>query len=190
MFRATVQIKGVSRLSWSRYHRTPKNENEDDASWEERTWRKRFDTNPDGECVIPPMAMKNTIAAAAKHSGKKIKGGGQQTYTKHFDAGVMVEPKPIPLGIMNDDLEHEWLFVPSNGQAGGGKRVEKCFPVIPEGWTIEVEFVVLDSKITQSIFREMLDYAGRLIGIGRFRPQNRGFYGRFEVTKCTFEQMD
>ena len=35
--------------------------------------------------------------------------------------------------------------------------------------------------ITLSVFRKHLEEAGKFIGIGRFRPRNNGFYGRFEV---------
>ena len=67
-----------------------------------------------------------------------------------------------------------------SGIRGSGKRVEKCFPVIPS-WTGEVTFYVLDETVTQEVFKNILEQAGAFIGIGRFRPRNNGFYGRFKV---------
>jgi hypothetical protein len=32
----------------------------------------------------------------------------------------------------------------------------------------------------------MLEEAGKFIGLGRFRPQNGGFYGRFAVAKVVW----
>ena len=42
-------------------------------------------------------------------------------------------------------------------------------------------FYVLDDIITESVFAQVLRSAGLLVGLGRFRPENRGFYGRFQV---------
>lgn len=44
-----------------------------------------------------------------------------------------------------------------------------------------MEFLILDEIITEEVFREHLADAGSFIGIGRFRPRNNGFYGRFLV---------
>jgi hypothetical protein len=40
---------------------------------------------------------------------------------------------------------------------------------------------VLDETVTEEVFRNVLEQAGAFIGIGRFRPRNNGFYGRFKV---------
>jgi hypothetical protein len=34
----------------------------------------------------------------------------------------------------------------------------------------------------QTVFQFILERCGQFVGIGRFRPRNRGFYGRFLVT--------
>jgi hypothetical protein len=60
--------------------------------------------------------------------------------------------------------------------------VSKCFPVIP-AWEGEATFYIFDETVTQDAFLEHLSEAGRFIGLGRFRPRNNGFYGRFEVVK-------
>ncbi|MGB1012800.1 MAG: hypothetical protein ACPG4T_01605, partial [Nannocystaceae bacterium] len=75
-----------------------------------------------------------------------------------------------------DELKKEWLFVPSNGVAGHGTRVHRCFPVIGAGWKVRASFVILDETITRDVFEETLDESGKLIGVGRFRPQNGGYY--------------
>ncbi len=183
---ARAKFKGVSPYSQSRYYSVPKLERELDKDYEARTWRNRLHVqrngevgNDPGKVFIPPMAFKNCIAEAAKFLSIKIPGKGKQTYTKNFKAGVMVVD-PLILPDNPEEVEGEWLFVPSDGVPGSGKRVEKCFPVVRE-WEGEVEFLILDPVITEDVFREVLTTAGRLIGLGRFRPINNGFYGRFEL---------
>jgi hypothetical protein len=175
---AVAQLESLSPLSWSRYHKTPKLDKELDADHEARTWRERFNTISE-ECIIPPMAFKLCIEIAARYLSKKIPGKNRATYTKHFMSGLLV-PEPLFLGIKKQDLEHEWLFVPSNGRRGGGTRVEKCFPLIRE-WSGPVKYLILDETITPDVFEEHLIEAGNFIGVGRFRPGNGGFYGRFKV---------
>lgn len=145
-------------------------------AYERRTWRNRMHTM-NGEVFIPPMAIKNCLAEAAKFLSIQIPGKGKATYTKHFEAGVMVLD-PIMLGIRADDVEGERLFVPASGRRGDGKRVEKVFPLIRE-WEGETTIHVIDHTITREVLEQHLAEAGMLIGIGRFRPRNNGFYGRF-----------
>ena len=91
----------------------------------------------------------------------------------------------VPLNVKKDDVPGEWYFVPSDGRRGGGSRVKKCFPVIRE-WSGDVTFHILDDTITQDVFEHHLSEAGKFIGIGRFRPRNNGFYGRFKVDNIKY----
>ena len=176
---ATATLKSDSPYSQSRHYTTPKLEKELAKDYGERTWRDRLHTNREGFVFIAPMSFKNCIAEAAKFLGKSIPGKGKSTYTKHFEAGILVT-EPLVLPIRKEDVDGEWLFVPSDGIRGSGKRVDKCFPVI-HNWEGKVQFIILDETITKDVFLEHLQHAGSLIGIGRFRPRNNGYYGRFTV---------
>ena len=178
----TVTLESISPYSQSRHYETPKKEKEIPKDYEARTWRDRLHTNERGTVFIPPMAFKNCIAEAAKFLSIQIPGKRSATYTKHFEAGVLVT-EGIDLGIKPGGVEGEWLFVPSDGKRGGGKRVSKCFPVVRQ-WRGEVTFYILDETITEDVFVKHLEEAGKFIGIGRFRPRNNGFYGRFKVVSC------
>lgn len=181
---ASVKIKGVSPLSQSKYIRTTRKEKESAQDFEARSWRERLHSDKDGSVLIPPMAFKNCLSEAAKYLSIQIPGKGKATYTKHFEAGVLVI-SPMVLPIKCQDVPGEWLFVPADGRRGSGKRVEKCFPVIHE-WGGEIEFIIADDTITKDIFSNVLAQAGKFIGIGRFRPRNNGYYGRFVVDKITW----
>lgn len=176
---AVVELKSTSAYSQSRHYTDPpKGDRETSKDYEARTWRERLHVK-DGYVFIPPMSFKNCLSEAAKFLGKQIPGKGKSTYTKHFEAGVLVLEGPV-LPIKKEDVPGEWLFVPSDGVRGSGKRVDKCFPVIPE-WKALVTFYILDEAITEQVFTDHLQEAGRFIGIGRFRPRNNGFYGRFSI---------
>ena len=178
---AIASLQSVSPYSQSRHHDVLRDKKETAKDHEERTWRSRMHLTDDGHVFIPPMAFKNCLSEAAKFLGTQIPGKGKATYTKHFEAGVLcIEPLVLPL--LGKQIEGEWLFLPSDGKRGGGKRVDKCYPLIRE-WSGDVEFKVLDETITRDVFRETLEQAGAFIGIGRFRPRNNGYYGRFKVVE-------
>lgn len=182
---ARVTLRGVSPYSQSKHYQTEKLPKELAKDYEARTWRDRMHVDPNGNVFIPPMSFKNCLSDAAKFLSIQIPGKGKATYTKHFEAGVLVVDALV-LPIKRDDVPGEWLFVPADGVRGSGKRVEKCFPVIHE-WGGVVEFLVIDETITEDVFTDVLKQAGAFIGIGRFRPRNNGFYGRFVVDKVVWQ---
>lgn len=178
MNEATVKITGTSPYSQSKVVTSPKEPKETHDTHEQRTWRERLHVTPDGFVFIPPNVMKNCLSEAAKYLTKQIPGQGKATYTKHFEAGVMCLD-PILLPVKAEDVQAERLHVPSDGKRGGTKRVWKNFPHIPAGWSGTAKFIILDPLITEEVFREHITEAGNYIGIGRFRPRNNGYYGRF-----------
>jgi len=150
-------------------------------AYENRTWRYKCHTMPDGHVFIPPMSLKMAVDSAAKMLGRQIPGKGKSTYTKFFLSGVLVMT-PVLLPLTREEVQHDRLFVNADGVRGSGKRVWKNFPRI-DSWTADVPFNVLADEITEDVFEEHLRQAGAFVGIGRFRPQSSGFYGRFEVKK-------
>lgn len=181
MKQAIATLVGTTPYSQSRFHQVPKLKGELAKDYEERTWRERMHVNEDGRIFIPPMAFANCIKQAAKYMNIQIPGKNKATYTKNFEAGVMVVDDLV-LDLKKDDVKGEWLLVPSDGKRNtSGPKVLKCFGIIPKGWKGDVTFYIFDDIINEDIFTQVLMTAGLLIGIGRFRPRNCGYYGRFNV---------
>jgi hypothetical protein len=178
-------LKSASPYGQSRYHGTPMLDKESHEDYEKRTWKNKLHTDKKGNIFIPPMAVKNCLLEAAAYSGKKIQGKGQKTWTKKFEAGILVV-KEFYIGKTVNEVEECKVFVPSDGKRGGGKRVFKSFPVVPE-WCAEIEVLIVDPIITEKIFREHLEEAGKYIGLGYFRPSRNGYYGRFTVEEMKFD---
>ena len=152
---------------------------ESHADYEKRTWRNRMHVAADGEVFIPAPAFKNCIADCAKYLSISIPGKGKATYTKHFEAGVLVTEGML-LGIRAEDVQPTGLYLPSDGRRGGTTRVKKYMPTIPE-WEGEVTFHILDDTVTEDVFKHVLSESGQFIGLGVFRPRNNGYWGRFKV---------
>ena len=178
-----VELKSMSPISFGKFYTKEegltKESKETHDDYEKRTWMHRTHVNQDGNVIITPFAFKNCLDSAARYLGKQIPGKGKSTYTKRFVSGCLVL-EPLVLPIKREEVKGEWRHVPADGMPGGTKRVMKCFPKI-DSWEGKVKFTILDEIITQEILKEHLEQAGMFIGIGSFRPANRGIYGRFKV---------
>ncbi|MCP5099886.1 MAG: hypothetical protein GY943_30400 [Chloroflexi bacterium] len=175
----TAKLKSITPYSQSRQHDTEKLEKETHEAYEKRTWINKAHVGDNGKIYIPPMAFKQAVDAAAKYLSIQIPGKGKATYTKHFLSGLLVMDK-MDTGVEGATVEGEWINCNSDGVRGSGKRVKRCFPLIPS-WEGKQDFYILDETIDETTFERVLKEAGALIGIGRFRPQNGGFYGRFSI---------
>lgn len=161
-------------------------------AFEQRTWRDKAHAKDNGHVYVPAMAFKQCLDRAAAVLGMQVAGRGKATYTKHFKAGCIVEADVLlydgTTPILKNELRSERIYSNADGKRGSGKRVWRTFPLIPE-WRAAVRFVIFDDTITEEVFERHLTEAGRFVGIGRFRPENGGLYGRFQVEKFEWESV-
>jgi hypothetical protein len=211
-----VTLQGTSPYSQSKHYVKDANQGESQDDCYRRTWREHMHTDVKGEVFIPPTSIKNCLSEAAQFMSIPVPGKGKATYTKNFEAGIIVAkpiyifhsnlPKPLSAEVsaktkqewvpyMRDEVEHEALFLPSDGKRGGSKRVMKYYPVFPE-WRGDAELIIVDETVLQTsardknrtVLQEVLEGAGQFIGIGRYRPRKNGYYGRFEILSFEIER--
>lgn len=184
---AIASLRSIAPYSQSRHHSEPAMEGENPVEYEIRTWARRLHVNDAGNVFIPPGAFTNSLLEAAQFLSIQVPGRGKATYTKHFQAGVRVI-EPLVLSLKPTDVRAEELFLNADGKRGGGRRVVRYYPRI-DSWDGTVTYWVTDPTICRDVFERVLDASGTLIGIGRFRPRNLGFYGRFEVKSLTWKEV-
>jgi len=174
-----AHLQSVSPYSQSDFIATKKNDNESDFDWESRVWRERMHVR-NGSVVIPATQFGAAIKNAAQYCTHKVPGtNGKGTFRKHFDSGVFVY-EDLGLGLRPEEIEGEWLMLPSNPNNPKSGRVPKCYPKILS-WDGMVTYTIYDQQITETVFAEVLRISGIQVGIGRFRPSQRGIYGRYAV---------
>jgi hypothetical protein len=188
MKRVVASFQSLSPYGQGRKYETPKLDREIPEDYEHRTWRDRCHVDESGHVFIPAMAFKNCVRDVAKYLSQQIPGKGKSTYTKHFLQGILVL-EGLLLPITKDQVEGTWVFTSSSGKPGGeGPRVYKCFPTIPQ-WSGEVEFIILDDIITEEVFSRHLTLAGQYIGLGVWRAQKGGLWGRFQVKNIAWHAV-
>jgi len=180
-----VHFTGTAPYSSSRAHCEPLLPKETKDAQEERTWMLKAHTRGD-DAFIPPMAFKIGLDRAAKMLGRQIPGKGKATYTKFFESGVIVT-EPVIIAKVSD-MGCERVHANADGVRGSGKRVWRKFPRF-DTWSGVVEFHVIADEITPDIFEEAIRYAGVAVGVGRFRPERGGYFGRFNVDKIQWSSI-
>lgn len=194
-----VSLEGMSRLSFSRDHREPKKQSKSGApqetpdEYEERTWPNKMHVTQEGQVFIPPMALKGAMESAASYN--PVKKRGAATWTKHIVQGVMVideiklsDAKGAP--ITSSSVKPETVLCQSDGKPAKyskGGKVPRTFPIIEPQWRATATVLVLDEQIPNTVVEQHLQDAGVFVGIGRWRTEKRGLYGRFKVTKMSWK---
>lgn len=186
MLTIKFRIAGISPYSQSRHidkAEHPKIGKEPDDKYEKRTWQERIHRDDTGVPFMPAMSIKKALDAASVYLGK-IPGQKNATYVKRFKSGVLVTDnlklftRGVPVHSV-DDFQGEWLFLDANGKPGG-TRVKRCMPRLFD-WLAEGTAHLIDEVLDEEVFERALIDAGRFVGLGRFRPQMGGYYGRFKI---------
>lgn len=172
-----AKIIGISPYSQSKVMESEKMPKEDGDAYDARCWREHAHVNDKGVVVIPAASFKKALESAARLLKERVPGKGQSEYGKHFKVGVMIMENPS-IGVKFKDLKCEKIYANADGKSGSGSRVWRRYPLFKE-WSCVVRFVILDDTISKEVFERHLEEAGRLVGIGRWRGENGGMYGRF-----------
>lgn len=188
-----LTLRGISPYSPAKPIMTERRDKQSHDDFDEEHWRERAHVNEEGFMCLAPQSIYLALLQACMLRGDKIPGRGNKTWTDAFTTGVMIEPGlPVLLPKLKlAQVASEKLFLPSDGMPafrskGGSKRVWRRFPIVSAGWSCEVTATIINEAISDDVFmRHMID-AGRFIGVGRFRPASRGFYGRFVVDSAVW----
>lgn len=187
MRKATITFTGVAPYSQSRLHGIEKEQKETHDQLDARTWREKCNTDKDGNVVIPAMALKQSVAAAAKRLGIQIPNKGKATYTKFFESDVICT-EDVPIGVHKDDIGSVTINANADGVRGSGKRVRRTFPQT-DTWAGTADFLLLDDNIPNDVFERVVTTAGIGVGVGRFRPENGGINGRFTIDEIVWSEI-
>ena len=130
--------------------------------------------NPKGELYQPATHIYGALVEAGKH--KKVVGKGKATYSKIV--GYCCEINPFEIKHQNQEWE-VFSILAVNPNTKGRNLLHR--PILKE-WKLEFEITFDETEIAPSIMKELLEIAGKVAGIGDWRPQKKGPYGKFQVT--------
>lgn len=129
----------------------------------------------DDDICLPGEYLRMAMIYAAKF--KQDPRSPRKSAFDLFKAGIipLTELAKINGGTKNwDYIDKRRVVVQRNG-------ITRMRPAFLKGWSAEIDLMInAPEYIDYSLFSEVLSMAGRLIGVGDFRPT----YGRFDIAKC------
>lgn len=173
-YAVNVSVQGASDLLFHRWNcesvdakskaaKNSKAKKEDDV--ESYVWR-----NTDGELCIPGEYFRQSIIHAAKF--RQDPRSPRKSAMDLFKAGVVSLTALAPLGVSG------WDYLDTRRVTVQRAGINRTRPAMRVGWSTELQFQILTPEyIDTNLFQDVLNTAGRLVGVGDFRPT----YGRFFI---------
>jgi len=123
---------------------------------------------------LPSVYIKNSLVEAGKQF--KIIGKGKSTYSKIVASTVDVSPFMIE---MNNSEMEVFRISAVNPMTKGRMMTER--PKFSK-WKASFELILNDPAVPISVINEILEQAGKYVGIGDWRPEKKGMFGKFMIT--------
>lgn len=178
-----VKLKGITPLIQNRNMEgdltkiKKRNESAKDSPEREDVFLKTY--HLDNAIYQPSEHIVRMLQAA----GSQIKRGKMGTFRKMLGAGfVIINPDAIPH--INQTWEVDARTVVIRATKG---RIMRYRPKLLE-WQLQFQCIVETEVIPIPVLKECFEIGGKYIGIGDFRPENGGMFGRFLVEK--FENIN
>lgn len=181
MKKVKVQIKGITPLLMNKPEAYGFDEQwiEKKAStdWEKEALKKLYVDSK--EIIYQPATH---LDRALIEAGKKIrvKGQGKATYSKLFGSMISVEEFEIVHKKQTYEIYKALVVIPSTKG-----RVMRYRPLFKD-WALEFH-INFEEEIPAEVIKEALEIAGKYVGIGDWRPEKKGKFGKFQVVK--FEEI-
>lgn len=133
--------------------------------------------NEAGEMCLPGEYLRGAIIVASKF--KQDPRSPRKSAMDLCKAAIISLTPLASLGVKNWDYEdRRRVTIQRNA-------ITRCRPAMKAGWTATIRLMVnLPEYVSPSFLNDLIASAGKLIGVGDFRPT----FGRFQVVK--FEVID
>ena len=180
-----VEIKGIQPVIWNVLRRElelEKKELKKDqlSEWEEdpKNWKRKAEFNDKGEVVIPERWFKGALIGSCKKNRivPHFATRKNETYTSYVQSFMVFNGHKL---CGKDDLVEFGVFVSPQGMSNRNTKIWRVRPMLKK-WS--ATFILIDpaGRIKMAELKEIIEYAGLMIGLGDNRINN---YGRFELKK-------
>lgn len=180
-YTATVGIQGTADLLFHRWNTEAVAEK---ASAAKGSKSKKSDNvesyvyrNEEGELCMPTEYLRMAIVGAAKF--KQDPRSPRKSAMDLFKAAIIPVTGDVSLG------KKEWDYLDCRRVVIQRNAISRSRPALKAGWRAEFRFEIgIPEYIDPMLLHDVLSTAGRLIGVGDFRPT----FGRFAVVKFETSQ--
>jgi len=181
MEQVTVTVKGITPLLMHAFNEENAQGKSPVLAGDRGTPREQADkalhwSQDKKRIIVPGMSMYRSIIAAGKFH-KIGKSKVTTLKTSLVPSGIFISEIELPLTPQDWEVDARPVVIPSTGG-----RIMRFRPRWDE-WELEFTLEIDTEMFAPDFVRQLVDDAGKKIGIGDFRPSCKGPFGRFVVTK-------
>lgn len=150
--------------------------------------KEKIYRDPNGRIALPAEMLFASLVGAGRNVKIGKKGISTLTTTSLPDF-MSIQESHLPLSNIPANVNGEeksfWLVDKRKGMGYNGKAptavgiIRPKFPV----WEFEVTVKFDESKVGEDTIKSLFANAGSTQGLGSFRPNKKGMFGRFEVAE-------
>lgn len=184
-YRVAVTITGDSAILFHRWQneavaakaaaaKGSKAKRSDDV--ESYVWR-----DADGTICLPGEYLRGSLIDPKNGAAKYLQDprSPRKSALDLFRAGVISLTDLAPITKADGKLATDWDYLDRRRVTVQRNGITRERPAFAEGWSASVQLLVTSpTYISLPVLRQALAQAGRLVGVGDFRPS----FGRFSVT--------
>lgn len=177
-----VTIKGISPLIWNRMKRElelekGKLKKDQLNEWEEKNWKRKSEFDEKKNVLVPNEWIKSCLIDSCKKTRlvPHFATTKSQTYTNYMIGTMIMNMSPV--GKLKD-LQYYGAYVGGQGK-GSTTKVWRVRPMLKD-WVTTFEWNDPFGRMQKKELKELLEYAGYMIGVGDNRFNN---FGRFEIVE-------
>ena len=131
----------------------------------------------DGKLFQPSTHLEGCLLNAGKEMKVMGKGTSRATYSKIIGYAVEVYPFEIP----HKKQSWEVFSILSVNPTTKGRNL-LCRPML-RAWELDFEIRFDETELSAETLKDILEIGGKKVGIGDWRPQKKGKFGKFEITR-------
>lgn len=160
-----VEIRGTAPLLMNRFTDESGSKKTKKIYDDQEEAEKRLYLDENGKLYQPGEHIERALQLASKN----FKYGGRKSYYDFVRSAVFVQPEKVIHIIQDWKIDKRPVVIQK-------RRIMRCRPLL-KNWQLKFQLHVIDENIDAEVLKEILEYAGRFIGLGDNRPR----YGRFKV---------
>jgi hypothetical protein len=180
-----IEVKGIHPIIWNVMKRELELEKKELkknelTEWEEepKNWKRKAELK-DGKVIIPERWFKNSLITSCKKNRivPHFATRKSETYTNYVTSFMVYNDEVL---CEMDDLIPFSAYVGAQGK-NSTTKVWRVRPMLEE-WGATFKIIDPASRMTEEELREIVGYAGLMVGLGDNRINN---FGRFEIVSIT-----
>ncbi len=168
-----VRLKGISPLLMHRFPLMPIEDPPLDKRKPEEQAELAAYRDAGKKLYVPALALQRALVGSATYS----KGKGRASLQKSAAACLSIMPMYLVLDAQTYEVDAQRVVIPAT--KGAVIRYRPRF----DSWQIEFTLGYDENLLTENQCRTIVDDAGSRVGILDYRPEKKGPFGRFMVTK-------